>query len=42
MPTAGTRKRKSHGIHMKNAPSDASPRSKNAPKVKVKKPASRR
>ena len=42
MPTAGTRNRKSHGIHMKNAPRDASPRSKNAPKVKVKKPASRR
>ena len=42
IPTAGTRKRNSHGIHMKKAPSEASPRSKNAPKVNVKNPASSR
>src|SRR5262252_6873151 len=42
MPTAGTRNRNSHGSHIKNEPSEASPRSKNAPNVKVKNPANNR
>jgi len=42
MPTAGTRTRYSQGCQPKNAPRLASPRSKNCPAVKVKKPVSSR
>src|SRR2546426_2589169 len=42
IPAAGTRNRNSHGSQLKNAAREASPRSKKPPKVKVKKPESRR
>src|SRR5258706_9817285 len=42
IPAAGTRNRNSHGSQLKNAASEASPRSKKPPKAKVKNPESKR